>query len=256
MKPDLPKSTVYTELDALLDTRMGTLLRMNEHKFTKLLATGYHERIKDEFEGFDMAEYWRLYEARDVQTLKRSQFTGVINALYGFVEKTLQKTLRTPFHSEPKIQINTYPYQLSESEISLMARAIAYHTHQHADVEMVYRTPEQLNPVYVREHYSTMFMYDGPAWIELNAQAGYWNKYICPQVSICTPLLITNRDTNVSGMSKATVIADLDKLSQVFEPFVQVVFAPVEEFSWVINPHKVPEPTTPDTPDEGGVRSD
>lgn len=236
---NLPLSTVYVELDALLDTRMGVLAGIDSDKFAKLLSTGYHYRFKDEFEGYDMAQFYDVYDKRDVYTLMNSQFTNVLKVVADFVEKTLVHTLRTPFHKNPKIEVNVHPYKLDVQAQSDIARAIAFHTGEKCDVEVVCYTPEQLNPVFVRERYELMFMYDAGSWLEVQAKAGHWEKYSCPNVVIRTPMMVKNRETVLTNNIFSSIVDDMDKMAELCSVFVQLLFVPVHEFSWAFNPLEV-----------------
>ncbi len=67
------REVILIELDALLDTRLGTISLMDEALARKMLDLDYPNRISDEFnllsDEIDMSVYNRAYADRDIETL-------------------------------------------------------------------------------------------------------------------------------------------------------------------------------------------
>ncbi len=132
-----PVTTMLVELDSILDTRLGVLLDIAPEKVPPLLADAYHGRLWDVFPGVDLLTYQRRYTGRDASILKNTWSTPMADLMADFVMKTLQQTLRTPFHKVPKIEINAYPYQLSDADATTIISAVVAKTNQQCDVSLV-----------------------------------------------------------------------------------------------------------------------
>lgn len=233
------KSTILVELDSILDTRLGTLSTIDASLVPPLLVQhGYHERMVDTFEGYDTQTFKERYKNRDAKVLSLSGITPMIDMASNFVKKTLDQTLQTPFHRNPKIELNIYPYTLTDAEVQLILGAVVTKTNKQCDVEVVSYSHEELNPVFVRQHYSMMMMYDYQLWLETHAKNGLWKKYSCPTVLLFCPLMIKNHELDIPEFKQRELLLEFGKIVEATRPYVDLHMLPVEAFSWVCNPHK------------------
>ena len=233
---DVKQSVFLTELDSVLDTRLGTLLAMDADKVASLLANGYHKRLKDEFPGFNMSEYWQRYAKRDAGVLMNSMATPMLEMLHDFVLKTLKQTLRTPFHKNPKIELNIYPFKLSEEVVREMVRCVAAATGGLCDVEAVDYSPQQLNPLFIKERYDVVTMYDYHLWYKAHIDSGLWSKYTCPNVSVFAPMMVKSEQVQVTQQLYDKIVDDTELITNELRPFFQLQSIPVAYFSWVFEP--------------------
>jgi hypothetical protein len=79
-------NAIYSELDALQDTRIATIAKIDQDLASRALQNGYHTRQCDEFDGVDSEHFKRLYQSRDVETLKLSAPTEIHNLILRLVE--------------------------------------------------------------------------------------------------------------------------------------------------------------------------
>lgn len=158
-------------LDVLLDTRMGTLDRVDPEAAVRVLKSGtYHERLSDRFEGVDMDRYRELYAQRDRETLQRSAPTE------GFVlVQQLVKLLRdqavemnSPYRGNPKVVVNTYPYQLSSEELDELGKSIAVRLGGLVPVELTRISDAELSPAFVKANFIMLVMYEYDPWMSLH----------------------------------------------------------------------------------------
>lgn len=239
-----PVTTMLVELDSILDTRLGVLLDIAPDKVPPLLADAYHCRLWDVFPGVDLLTYRRRYENRDTLILKNSWATPMADLMADFVMKTLQQTLRTPFHKVPKVEINAYPYRVSDVDAAVIIGAVAAKTNQQCDVSMVFYSPEDLNPVFLKNRYEVVMMYDYHQWLEVHATNGIWKKHSCPNVTVMVPLMIKNTDIYDQRKQASDILSDYETLTKTMAPYVDIQFLPLEAFCWKFNPAKFPTPTT------------
>ena len=242
--PQAPISTMLVEIDSILDTRLGVLMDIVPDQVPSILADSYHDRLWDVFPGVDLLTFQRRYKERDVSILKNSWSTPMADLMTDFVMKTLKQTLRTPFHKQPKIDINSYPYVLNDTDAEIIIAAVAAKTNQQCDVSMVSYSPSDLNPVFLKNHYEVVMMYDFQEWLEVHAVSGVWKKYTCPNVSVMAPLMVKNPDSYDKNMKIQNIFSDYETLSKTMAPYVDMQFLPLEAYCWKFNPDKLRTPTT------------
>lgn len=239
-----PVSRMLVELDCILDTRLGVLLDIDPEKVPTILAKDYHGRLWDVFPEVDLLTYQKRYKERDSSVLKNAWATPMVDLIEDFVFKTLKQTLRTPFHKTPKVDINIYPYVLTDEEVSVIISAIAVITNEQTDIEVVSYSPEELNPVFLKNHYEVVMMYDFHIWLETHAVSGVWKKYSCPNVTLMAPLMVKNNSTYDASKKVQDILTDYETLSKTMSPYVDIQFLPIEAFSWKFNPNKAIIPDT------------
>lgn len=163
--------TILVELDCLLDTRLGTLNRLDPAAVDRVLFSGkYHERESDEFDGVDMERYRALYVARNRETLMHSAPTNCFAFVREFVGMLRNQALElnNPMAGEIKIAVNLWPYQLSEEEVSEVGKSLAVRLGGVAPVELVYLSTADLTPDHVRNSYHTLVMYEYDPWLSMH----------------------------------------------------------------------------------------
>ena len=247
-----PTTKMLVELDSILDTRLGVLLDVAPDVVPAILAKDYHNRLWDVFPGVDFLAYQQRYQSRDKAILKNSWMTPMADMMTDFVKKTLQQTLQTPFHRVPKIDLNIYPYVLTDDEASVILKAAATKTANQCDIEIVSFSPEDLNPVFLKNNYEAVMMYDYQVWLETHSKNGLWKKYSCPQVIVFAPLMMKNPETYDSNLKVESTYQDFVTLSKAMSLYADIQFLPLEAYCWKFNPHKAPTPSTQkDAKDEG-----
>lgn len=200
---NVPESKIMVMLDALLDTRMGTLLLLGEQFLTDAVKTGeYHNREEDKFPGIDLNTFKTAYSKRNKDTLKHSGVTQVISLIEEYVSKIHNQNLVTPFHFIPSVTLNIYPYELNEIEIDTFKRLLVRYTNKQAIVNVVNMPFEELTPLYVKQNLSMLIMYDYNDWLEYHALNKNFEKYTCPEVTMLGPRIYFNGPMKISDVLK------------------------------------------------------
>lgn len=188
IKNDPKLESVYVTLDALLDTRLGTVAKINQDIANKLaISDSYHKRDQDVFEGIDVSEYKRLYKDRDVETLALSIVTNVVTLIKKIVSGLAEQAIKRPFHNGGKVVVNYYPYKLSEEEQVEIGKAIAIWVKGTAPVELVNIPDSALTPEYCRDNFALMIMYDYAPWLDLHAES--FKKVQIPNLTLFAPAI-------------------------------------------------------------------
>jgi hypothetical protein len=219
-KANIPKKQgIFIELDALLDTRLATLFLMNPANIKDVLSNGYTERLSETFFGVNSKDFKLAYSKRNKRTLANAGVTKVIRFVIEAIRAMNKQAIETPEHIGPRLIVNTYPYQLDESEANSLVYGIARATNLTSDIDVVYMEPKEVTPSWCKENISLMFIYDYTPWIELHAEA--FNKTRIPDVTVIVPGIYFVREPTDSELAMAIrenmhPLRTLEKMSSVF----------------------------------------
>lgn len=239
MTTETTDSTLYVEMDTILDTRLSCILEnYGPSKAIEVIESGYHDRWVDNFIGIDYQDFQQRYKNRTKTVLRHALMTPICNVIQEFVLGTLKNNHNTPFALYPKICLNIYPYDLNDSEIKVIRDVIVSTTKNRCDVEIVSMSVEQLTPSVINSSYSLMVMYDYDKWLETHSSNGNFKKIGCPDVGLFSPMMfkkypITDADKRViSGLG----MSPFEYITKVSAPFIRFIFLPVEHFSLLVKP--------------------
>lgn len=220
---DVIYSTLFIELDALLDSRASTLFRLNPEYLTSIQGEKYFERLSDEFE---VDGYKELYSNRDRETLKNMLITEMGGMLIDFCERTLENTAQTPFHYSPKIIINIHPYKLEEEEIALIIAGVRSLTRGMCDIEAMDMSYEQITPVFVKSKLTILVLYDYTSWLETQSLNKNFERTICPDVSLFGPRIAFKKLDSIENLE----INPFEAMEQLAAPLINLKLLPVSHF--------------------------
>lgn len=233
----VPESKIMVMMDALLDTRMGTLLSLGEQYMTAAIADNvYYAREEDKFPGIDINTFKTAYSKRDIDTLKNSGVTQVIALLEEYTSRIHNQNLVTPFHFIPSVILNTYPYKLSNAEIETFKKLLVRYTNEKAKVDVVYMSYEDLTPTYVKQNLTIMIMYDYYQWLEIHAENKNFETTICPEVTLLGPRIYFNgrmKLPDVMALQKEN-LTPFQGIEAIANPLVSLNLLPVEIFSFIL----------------------
>jgi len=234
MSENVQVSAVLIEMDCLMDTRMGTLVtHYSDEQVLDVLKNGYHDREFDNFHGIDYDEFHSLYRNRDKVVLKNSLRTNIMPVIDDFVRETIRNNISTPHVFIPKVIVNIYPYDLTMDEQSLIRDVMVQATRNHADIEIVSLSYDQLTPSYLRQEVSLMVLYDYDQWLEAQTINGSFKKQACPEIGMFSPAIykkpeLTDNDKRIHAQFK---MPPFEFLAKQIEPFVRAIFLPAHMFS-------------------------
>jgi hypothetical protein len=225
-------TAIYTELDVLLDTRLGTLARMNQAVAAQVLSSGdYLKRTSDRFLGVDQEEFKKLYAARDTVTLAHSSVTQAIEWLGHLVGVLADQAIERPYHDGSKIVVNIYPYQLTGEEQEQVVKAIAAWMSKQVPVELISVRTQDLTPLHCKSSYAMMMVYDYDVWLESHAKE--FEQTRLPEVTLFAPALYFNQVPTVKELEKAVREAGhpMQALELLASPLIDLKLIDVRFFS-------------------------
>lgn len=226
-------SSLYVTLDALLDTRLGTLFHIDPERAITALhkpdhaGDTYFTRKYDAFYGYDQAEYEEAYKNRDKAVLKNAVMTQVVLMMKFFVDKTVKASISTPYAKYPKIVINLYPYVLSDVEIALLKHGVNAVLRDTADIETVFMSPKEVTPAYLKQNFASAVMYDYIDWLEVHSESKALANAYCRDLPLIVPSLVRSADS-----WNASKDQDVFKSIEVYTSiFIKLMIYPVSSFS-------------------------
>lgn len=164
------KHGICVDLDALLDTRAGTLHILDPSLFGVAITEGYLDREEDAFPYVSKEEFAELYALRDREVLINSPKTGVFNLILQIVKDAMKDSIDKPWHAGCKLYVNIHPYQLTNTEAAKFVAVFKDHTKGFIDIEIIDKSKEQLTPQYCKENFTTMIKYEYASWLDYLAQ--------------------------------------------------------------------------------------
>jgi hypothetical protein len=191
MTPD-SRQNIYVELDALLDTRFGTLWQMSPELAESVLYLKYHERMVDNFSllnpAIDHSVYEAAYAKRDVETLKCTRVTNLIYLINQISNDLEDEAFKSPHVDSVELTINIYPYNLNESEVETLKDMIGVSIGPMTGVNVIRQPLNALTPRVIKDTYSAVILYHMREWFcnlnpdELLANKSPRIKIICPAI--------------------------------------------------------------------------
>ena len=187
---------ILIDLDVLLDTRLGTLARLNPAAAQYLLEKDplkdYHFRIIDDWTTLtnglvDTETFKQAYRKRDVTTLKSSMLTNYVELIHAMTDTLESMVMFTPLAKSVTLEVNYWPYQLSPAELEMFQLSIANYTAIITEVRLVYYPVERLTPSVLKDGYSGYITYDYNEWAGYHQNALLTTKI--PTVTIMAAAL-------------------------------------------------------------------
>jgi hypothetical protein len=184
--------TLMFELDALLDTRLGTIRKMGVEHAERVLTQQYLTREIDEFDGISSSAFKELYKKRDVETLKFSTITALVPQLKDLTTFLSEMAITRPYFDGVQIAVNVWPYKLSAEERKDLGDSVSAWTGGLVPVTLINIKPEALTPQLVKTQFAMMFMYDYGSWMEMHSEAFNETRHRCAEIHLVAPAMYFN----------------------------------------------------------------
>lgn len=241
----------YVDLDSLLDTRFGTLMRM-EPKYA-IYASGadeYSNRVTDDFRAifgdeFDLQFYKELYQHRDKSTLFYSRRTDMVTFLRQQIyRQAILKATGDPRIGQLEVVVNYYPYKLDEEDINVYRELLSITLETESRfIKLEYRPYTEMTLHWLREtEPAVMVLYNFTEWINIcpdfpKSEEEYQGVYASPETMLFAPGLLTDKDSlktfNELDKSELTDKDPFTILARGLSPFFAYQALPPRLFSAV-----------------------
>lgn len=218
---------MYTELDAILDTRIALLYQHYPKETIKLLNESYFSRIADDYAFLSADDFRALYQTRNNETLKHAMVTTAIAFINVFKTKTLMALVDSPYQRQPMVTINTFPYKIPESTLGALIAAIRKLTDDGIDIEIIHEPRENITPSFIKRKYAFMMLYDYWDWLEVHSLNENFKTTQIPAVTLFGPAIVKSSKV----YRELSAINPFDAIEKFCSPMVKVSLCPVSKFS-------------------------
>jgi hypothetical protein len=233
---------IYVELDSLLDTRIGTIVKLyGDDVALAVLEDNYHNRQSDIFKDVDPAIYKKAYAERDTDTLQYSHVTDIICILQKMVGELTKQALSRPYHNGCRIYVNTHPYDLTEEEHKEIIAAVKSWVGLFSEANVITEvitislSLDKLIPTYCRDNFSGMIMYEYEPWFAVQCKA--LSITPLPSVTLYVPAIYFEKVPTEEEIKECIklVAHPFHAVEIAARPFIGLEFIDIDHFSLVKN---------------------
>lgn len=234
------------DLDAMFDSRMGTLLTMREDLASVLPLMEYRRRTMDDWTALTggaitTEAFNERYAQRDLATLKRCIITGMVPVLMNYIDSLKERFFRGVDVTSISVDINSYPYTLPGPIADTFQNCLRVLLPTYVNVNMCRHSPESMTPTFLKKHYSGWITYDLDTWMALHKEELLGVPI--NEVACITPKLF--KQELEESASDEDIFKDVDKhglLELIMEDFLHIEHVPVSDFCFVLpRTYKLPD---------------
>lgn len=235
------------DMDAMFDSRMGTLLCLREDLPKVLPLAAYRGRTMDDWEtltggAITQEAFNERYARRDILVLKRSIITGMVPVLMNYVDSLKERFFRGVDITSISVDINSWPYTLPGPLAETFQNCLRTLLPAYVQVNMCHHSPASMTPTFMGGHYNGWITYDLDSWLAMHKEELLGvpiNELAC-----ITPKLF-KKEPGESESSEEDIFKDMDKhglLELIMEDFVHIEHIPVTDFCFLLpRTYKLPE---------------
>ncbi len=241
----MEKSIAMVDLDLLLDTRVGTLFKINPEEAKLILERGFRERISDTLDGYSDVigtdEYIAAYEDRDVSTLVLSRPTRLLTEFvteYRRLIFILSDNFTTL--NDCCLIVNIHPYDLTDAELVAIKESIEYYLGDEIPVRIAKFDINSTQLSYLDMRGITDYMtYDVEAWMFMQfGNATKMEDFVSfPDITVWGSKFLTDKNSLKNLHLKEPGISEKDSpwdlATVTFAPFVKLQWLEPESVSLI-----------------------
>lgn len=226
-------STLYIELDCLLDTRLAQLYSYGEEYAEAALMNGYLERLEDKFPNVDPEQFSLDYKNRTKTLLQHALMTPMVELVADFVNKTQLNYINSSLETTPKVVVNTYPYDLTIEEQKILLIGLYTHINPECPIEFIHESMEDITPSKVKSDYAVVVMYRYDRWLEHHSETGDFAKITCPDVALIAPRIFFHGlpDQETVGLAQSMKMDIFDMVETTCGLLIHLSLYPISFFS-------------------------
>lgn len=227
---------ILLDLDAVLDTRLGTIALFDEDTALSLSKDPrYVNRFYDEFSDiithpeWSDADFKETYEKRNDLTLAVSRPTPMLYTLNPFLLGLVADCTHNPDKSQVEVCINMYPYLLDEEAKLDIIAAIRIHVPEPVTVTATYMPPDTINASYIRKNLTHWVTYDIDAWVGYHFSSDLTEDKLAalrtPRFTIIGPKRFKGKK---EFLEFTTYIKTVTSKNAIKDPFVEQAFLMID----------------------------
>jgi len=193
----MSNQTFYTDLDTLLDTRIGTVAKLGDGYVDEILGNDYNNRKHDDLSTLSTTlksdEYIAAFKDRDVETLKFSYMSNMITFIKNVIDRVNVESIDNPTADLVHLDVNLYPYKLSVAEKDILLLALAARIGTHVSIKCIYIPTLHMTTASITARWKILWMYNFDEW--MNVHHELLIKEPMPSVELYVPKILANKDS-------------------------------------------------------------
>lgn len=229
-------SSVFIELDAILDTRMAVVASLDPEAAAKLAARrDYYHRKNDDFSaitGIEHERYVEAYRNRTSSVLPDSVMTGIPRLLRRLIGDLQIESRTGPSDGPLEVELNLWPYEMTSLVSHRICDTIAIYCGHETPIKPVFYSPAELQPGYLKSRFGGVVLYNFNDWLVAQIEA---LRFVpIPQLTAIAPALfqgkvLTPEDTRPDPDSDS--LDPFQVAESVLGTYLRVEFADTALFS-------------------------
>lgn len=199
---------ILIDLDSLIDTRLGLLNLIDPHFVANMDIDKYINRIMDKFESPAMppGKFAALYAKRDIDTLRAGVPTPILIKVAEVLREKLTGGMTPQPGSINEMDINIYPYRLSDDERAELASVTEFRMAAKLKVNIIRTPPSALPYSYVNDNYYAAILYGWQDWVI--AQGENALSATCPDLRVIVPKLLVKELDPTQGTAEEKALME------------------------------------------------
>lgn len=183
------KPGIIVDLDALFDTRLSTLHRIDPMLAAHALQDGYQEREEDAFKYCSFDTFKEVYKLRNEETLGGSVMTSVKDIVIDFMRDCVSHLKSEKSKNFVSVYINVWPYKISADAVGDILKPFYDAVDGKANIHVVNLKPEELTPEVCKNNFSYVVKYDYMEWLIKLGELGLLQKTPLQEITLIAPRL-------------------------------------------------------------------
>lgn len=164
---------ILVNLDCLLDVRLACVRQVNNDWVLPLVEKGYlnrnHNTLSLIYKEIDDQLILDQWNKRDIETLKLSNRTRLIDTLADYVNDESSENSNSPNQDTYKVTINTYPYQFEKEDLTELFQGLKFLLGV-SSIGRIHLPNNELTITYLRERFEKFIIYDFDEWYNEDIQ--------------------------------------------------------------------------------------
>lgn len=228
------------QMDALFDTRMGTLVTLEPEISKYLPLKEYRSRQLDDFSSLsgghiDRQTYQERYSCRDQEVLRNSMITGIVPVLITYIDGLKERFFRGVDVDSVGVDLNIFPYVIPGPILETIKGCLEALLPPYAVVNVINADYKDMTPDWIEYRYNGWATYDFHKWLEVHSDRLLVKplnglSVILPRVFMEDP-----RERVVEENAECFRIEDRHSLLEmVMEDYVHLEHLPVQDFCFLL----------------------
>lgn len=223
------------DIDALFDTRFGTLLMLDPEAAVLAVRNGYQIREMDDFERLTEGritneQFEKAYAARNIETLDKSIITGIPTQLIAHVQTLVERLIRGVNIKAISITINTYPYTLPGPRIQDMITGLGLLIREEVHISAKSVDMRRLAPSVFLKQYDGWCTYVFDDWFTMHSNELLFHPINGVTVILPRRHLKAPGEFDVQGDDAMNQLNKQELHSMVLEEFIHLEYLPIVDF--------------------------